>query len=207
MGDLVHGWRVFVSFRWIVVIVAAFSVIVMVERGAMEVMGPVLAKQEYGGAAGWAVVLTGMSLGLLAGGIAASRLRPGRPMVVAMLGMLALPVLLVALAFSVSLALVTAFAFVLGIAWELMAVLWFTALQVNVPRESLSRVSAYDAMGSLMFGPIGLALAGPLIAAIGLESAFLLSAAVITVAVLATLLSPAVRNLTSQSPSERSTVV
>lgn len=201
VGDLVHGWRVFVSFRWIVVIVAAFSVIVMVERGAMEVMGPVLARQEYGGAAGWAVALTGMSLGLLVGGVTASRVRPGRPMVVAMLGMLALPVLLVALAFSVSLALVTAFAFVLGIAWELMGVLWFTALQVNVPRESLSRVSAYDAMGSLMFGPIGLALAGPVVAAVGLQSAFLLSAAIITVMVLATLLSPAVRNLTSQAPT------
>lgn len=201
VGDLVHGWRVFVSFRWIVVIVAAFSVIVMVERGAMEVMGPVLARQEYGGAAGWAVALTGMSLGLLVGGVTASRVRPGRPMVVAMLGMLALPVLLVALAFSVSLALVTAVAFVLGIAWELMGVLWFTALQVNVPRESLSRVSAYDAMGSLMFGPIGLALAGPVVAAVGLQSAFLLSAAIITVMVLATLLSPAVRNLTSQAPA------
>jgi MFS family permease len=202
LGDLVHGWRVFVSFRWIVVIVAAFSVIVMVERGALEVMGPVLATEEYGGAAGWAVALTGMSLGLLAGGVAASRLRPGRPMVVAMLGMLAMPVLLVALAFAVNLALVTAAAFAMGIAFELMGVLWFTALQVNVPRESLSRVSAYDAMGSLMFGPIGLALAGPMVAAVGLETAFLLSAAIITVALLATLLSPSVRNLRSNAPEE-----
>ena len=83
-----------------------------------------------------------------------------------------------------------------------MGVLWFTALQVNVPRESLSRVSAYDAMGSLMFGPIGLALAGPLVAAVGLQSAFLLSAVVITVALLTTLLSPSVRNLTSDVPQE-----
>lgn len=202
VGDLVHGWRVFVSFRWIVVIVGAFSVVVMVERGAMEVMGPVLANEEYGGAAGWAVALTGMSLGLLAGGVMASRLRPGRPMVVAMLGMLTLPVLLVALAFAVNLVLVTAAAFALGVAFELMGVLWFTALQVNVPRESLSRVSAYDAMGSLMFGPIGLALAGPLVAAVGLQSAFLLSAVVITVALLTTLLSPSVRNLTSDVPLE-----
>jgi hypothetical protein len=202
VGDLVHGWRVFVSFRWIVVIVGAFSIIVMVERAALEVMGPVLAKEEYGGAAGWAVVLTGMSLGLLVGGVTASRLRPGRPMVVAMLGMLTLPVLLVAMAFAVNLALVTAAAFALGVAFELMAVLWFTALQVNVPRESLSRVSAYDAMGSLMFGPIGLALAGPLVAAVGLQAAFLMSAGVITVAVLATLLSSAVRQLPSQTPPQ-----
>jgi MFS family permease len=205
VGDLVHGWRVFVSFRWIVVIVGAFSIIVMVERAALEVMGPVLANEEYGGAAGWAVALTGMSLGLLVGGVTASRLRPGRPMVVAMLGMLTMPVLLVALAFAVNLVLVTAAAFALGVAFELMGVLWFTALQVNVPRESLSRVSAYDAMGSLMFGPIGLALAGPVVDAVGLQAAFLLSAGMVTVALLATLLSSSVRNLGSRTAPEPQT--
>ena len=76
-------------------------------------------------------------------------------------------------------------------------VLWFTALQTHVPRESLSRVSAYDAMGSLMFGPIGLALAGPLIGVVGLQTGFLVAAAVITVALLATLLSASVRNVRS----------
>ena len=57
-------------------------------------------------------------------------------------------------------------------------VMWFTALQTHVPREALSRVNAYDAMGSLMFGPIGLALAGPLVAAVGLQTGFLIAAAV-----------------------------
>ena len=74
-----------------------------------------------------------------------------------------------------------------------------------MPRESLSRVSAYDAMGSLMFGPIGLALAGPLVAAVGLQTAFLLSAVVITVALLATLLSSSVRRLPSQTSQEPQT--
>ena len=83
-----------------------------------------------------------------------------------------------------------------------MVVLWFTALQTNVPRESLSRVSAYDAMGSLMFGPIGLALAGPLVAAVGLQTAFLLAAAVATVALLASLLSSSVATCASQTPRQ-----
>jgi hypothetical protein len=86
-----------------------------------------------------------------------------------------------------------------------MGVLWFTALQVNVPRESLSRVSAYDAMGSLMFGPIGLALAGPVVDAVGLQAAFLLSAGMVTVALLATLLSSSVRNLGSRTAPEPQT--
>ena len=54
---------------------------------------------------------------------------------------------------------------------------------------------AYDAMGSLMFGPIGLALAGPLVAAVGLQTGFLVAAGVALAAILASLLSSAVRNL------------
>jgi predicted MFS family arabinose efflux permease len=196
-GDLAHGWRVFISLRWVVVIVAAFSVIVMVERGATEVMGPVLAKQSYGGAAGWAIVIGSMSIGMLAGGIAATRVRVSRPMLVAMLGCFALPVWLVTLAFVMPIGVLVVSSFALGVSFEFMMVLWFTALQTNVPRESLSRVSAYDAMGSLMFGPIGLALAGPLIGVVGLETGFLIAAGVIAVALVATLLSASVRGLRS----------
>ena len=39
--------------------------------------------------------------------------------------------------------------------------------QRRIPQESLSRVSSYDWFGSLLFNPLGLALAGPIAAAIG----------------------------------------
>jgi arginine exporter protein ArgO len=57
-------------------------------------------------------------------------------------------------------------------------------------------------MGSLMFGPIGLALAGPLVAAVGLQTAFLIAAGICLVAILATLFSPAIRNLRAHVPQE-----
>ncbi len=194
-GDLTHGWRVFISFRWVVVVVVAFSFIVMVMRGAEEVLGPVLAIEEYGGAAGWAAVLACLSLGLLVGAVTASRITVSRPIMFGMLISLALPLWLVTLALALPLPVVAAGAFLWGLAIELFMVLWLTALQTHVPREALSRVSSYDAMGSLMFGPIGLALAGPLVAAIGLEASFLIAAAVATVAILATMLSRSVRGL------------
>jgi hypothetical protein len=80
-------------------------------------------------------------------------------------------------------------------AFEQWGVHWTTALQTHVPRESLSRVSAFDAMGSLIFGPVGLALAGPLIAAFGV-SEVLVGCAVITAVMLGlTLLDREVRGL------------
>jgi hypothetical protein len=194
--DLLHGWRVFLSFRWIVVIVGCFSFIVMVWRGAEEVLGPVLALEIYGGPAGWALVMACQGIGLLVGGIAASRIRVGRPLVIGMLITLALPVWLLMLAAEVALPLAAAGAFAFGIALELFYVFWLTALQTRVPRESLSRVNSYDALGSMMFGPIGLALAGPLVAVIGLHTTFILGAVVAALAVGVSLLFRSVRQLT-----------
>ena len=196
MSDLIHGWRIFLSFRWIVVIVGCFSFIVMVWRGAEQVLGPVLALDIYGGPKGWALVMACQGVGLLIGGIAASRVRAGHPLVIGMLVTLALPVWLLLLAAEAPLLLAAAGAFVFGFALELFYVFWLTALQTRVPRESLSRVTSYDALGSMMFGPIGLALAGPLVAVIGLHATFVAGAVVATVAVAASLMFRSVRQLT-----------
>ena len=198
LADLAHGWRVFWSYRWVVVIVGAFSFIVMVWRGAEEVMGPVLAREIYGGAAGWALIMTFQSIGLLLGAIVASRLRVRRPLVIGLLATLALPLWLITLALGLPLIWVAVGSFAFGVSLELLAVWWFTAMQTNIPREALSRVSAYDAMGSLMFGPIGLALAGPLIAGVGARAAFFIAAAVSAAAVLGALLFRSVRQLSSE---------
>jgi predicted MFS family arabinose efflux permease len=198
LGDLAHGWRVFWSYRWVVVIVGAFSFVVMVWRGAEEVMGPVLAREIYGGAAGWAAIMAFQSIGLLVGAVVASRLRVRRPLIIGLLACLALPLWLITLALGLPLGWVAVGSFAFGVSLELFAVWWFTAMQTNIPREALSRVSAYDAMGSLMFGPIGLALAGPLIAGVGARAAFLIAAAVAGAAILGALLFRSVRQLSSE---------
>jgi hypothetical protein len=48
----------------------------------------------------------------------------------------------------------------------------------------------------MMFGPIGLALAGPLVAAIGLHTTFIVGAVIATVAVGVSLMFRSVRQLT-----------
>ena len=195
LGDLTHGWRLFISYKWVVAIVLSFSVAVMVIRGVEEVMGPVLANESYGGPAGWAFVLGSMSVGLLIGAVVASKIHASRPLLFGMIISFAFPLWVLSLAFTAPLLLVAIGALIWGIAIELFMVLWFTALQTHIPREALSRVSAYDAMGSLMFGPIGLALAGPLIAFVGLKTGFLLAAGIMVLALLGGLLSKSLRDL------------
>jgi hypothetical protein len=54
------------------------------------------------------------------------------------------------------------------------------ALQQHIPLDKLSRVSAYDALGSFVFIPLGLTVAGPLAEAVGLTHALWIAAAVVT---------------------------
>ena len=197
MRDLVDGWKVFISYRWIVAVVVAFSFIVMVMRGAEEVLGPVLANDEYGGPAGWSAVLAALAVGLLVGALLASRLKVERPIAVGMIVCLALPVWLITLALAAPLPVIMVFGFLWGVAIEILQVFWFTALQRNVPAESLSRVSSYDAFGSLIFGPIGLALAGPMLAFIPISEAFFIAAIVATAGIIGALLVPSVWRLRS----------
>ena len=195
LGDIVHGWKVFISYRWVVVGVVAFSFIVMSWHGSEMVLGPVLADDIYEGARGWSIVLAGQAIGLLVGGILASRIRVARPLLIGMLTMFALPVWQLILAFELPVLMAALGAFLAGVAVEFFYVMWSTTLQRQIPRESLSRVGAYDALGSLMFGPIGLALAGPLSLLIGLQQAFFLAAAISTIAIAASLMSRALRDV------------
>lgn len=201
-AELAHGWRVFWSYRWVVIIVAAFSLIVMSYRGSQEVMGPVLAKAEYGGPAGWAVILAFESAGMLAGGLLATRLRVKRPLVVGMLVMFTQPALQLMFAFALPLPVVATGAFFFGLAMDLFFVLWLSTMQAKVPRDALSRVSSYDAMGSLMFGPIGLALAGPLVALVGVQQAFIVAAVISAVPIALSFIPRSVRQLHSVAPGE-----
>jgi hypothetical protein len=54
-----------------------------------------------------------------------------------------------------------------GVGLALFGIWWETALAERVPPHTLSRVSAYDWMGSLALLPIGYLLAGPLGEALG----------------------------------------
>ncbi|HCT80412.1 MAG TPA: MFS transporter [Micromonosporaceae bacterium] len=195
LADLREGWQVFISKQWLWVVVAQFSVLVMALQGAHGVLGPVVAQQELGGAAAWSAVLAGEAVGMVVGVVIAIRMRPTRPILVATLMMfpIALPYLLLGL--GTPLWTVVGAAVISGICLDIFGVLWNTTMQREIPPEALSRVSSYDALGSLMFGPIGLFVAGPVAIWIGPRPALLACAAVVVLSTAAALLSPGVRQL------------
>ena len=195
IDDLRHGWQVFLSFRWIVIIVATFSFIVMCWAAAENVLGPLIALKHFDGAKSWSYVITAESIGLVVGSLIAIKVKPKYPMRFLMLSSFPITFYIAALAKPQSLAVIAVGAFLFGITLDLWGTLWSTALQRKVPRDSLSRVSSFDAMGSLMFRPIGLAIAAPLSTLLGIENFIYILAAITVVAIVLPLFSPEVRNM------------
>ncbi len=202
LDDLLHGWRVFLSFRWIVIIVAAFSFIVMCWAAAENVLGPLIALEHFNGPKSWSFVISAESAGLIVGSLIAIKVKPKFPMRFLMLSSFTITFYIWSLAKPQSLLLIAFGAFLFGITLDLWGTLWNTALQRKVPRESLSRVASFDAMGSMMFRPIGLAIAAPLSTLVGIENFLQIMAAITVVAIVLPLFDPQVRNMSYEDLSK-----
>jgi MFS family permease len=201
LDDLLHGWRVFLSFRWIVIIVGAFSFIVMCWAAAENILGPLIALEHFNGPKSWSFVITAESAGLIVGSIIAIKVKPKYPLRFLMLSSFTITFYIWSLAKPQSLLMIAFGAFLFGITLDLWGTLWSTALQRKVPRDSLSRVSSFDAMGSMMFRPIGLAIAAPLSTLLGIENFLQILAAITVVAIIVPLLDPQVRNMSYEDMS------
>jgi len=195
LDDLRHGWKVFLSFRWIVVIVAAFGLIVMCWAAAENVLGPLIALKHFSGAKSWSIVLGAEAVGYIVGSLLGMKIRPKYPMRFLMIATFSVSIYIFAMAAPMKLWMIAICAFFWGITLDLWGAIWTTALQKEVPRDSLSRVSAFDGMGSLSLRPLGLAIAAPMAQWLGLTHTLEIFAVLSAVATGATLIVPQVRNM------------
>ena len=194
-SELAAGWREFRSRTWLWAIVLQFSVMLGVVVGSFSVLGPVVADEELGGAAAWGLVLTANAVGLVAGGLLGLRWRPRRMLLVATLAIFLMPGTLVALGFPLPLLAIVGAAFVGGFGIEIFGLLWNTTMQQEIPPRLLSRVYSYDALGSFVLVPVGLAAAGPVAELIGIRATLWGAAAIAVGVTLAVLFVRDVRTL------------
>ena len=156
--DFREGWDAFRSRRWLWSFVAFFAYGNLL-YGALQVIGPLVAERDLGGAPAWGAIIGASGVGGLIGGVVALGA------VVAELGLM------------------------------LSVTLWESTLQRHVAPEVLSRVSAYDWFGSMALTPVGLALWGPIAAALGYGNALWLAFGLNLLGVAAILGVPEVRRL------------
>ncbi len=199
LGQLRTGWREFSSRTWLWVIVAQFGLFHLLVYAPFMVLGAVVANRTLGGATAWGLILTAQGVGSIVGGLAVLRVRPRRPLVAATIGTFAFAGPVALLAVQAPTGWVAAAAAVSGIGLAVFGTLWDTTLQQHVPVAALSRVSAYDWLGSVALVPLGYALAGPLASRFGVGGTLWLAAGWTVLGSAVVLAVPSVRRLRSVS--------
>ncbi|MFD7291349.1 MFS transporter [Streptomyces sp. NPDC059863] len=196
IADLRDGWREFIGRPWLWTIVVQFAVVNAVVVAAESVYGPLVARDELGGAGPWGLALAAFGAGTVGGALVMMRWKPRRLLLAGTLCVFPLALPSAGLAIPLPGAGLALVMFLTGLAVEVFGVSWMTALHQEIAEEKLSRVSAYDMLGSIGMIPVATALAGPAESAFGRTNALwgcsvlviLLTAAVLTV--------PDVRRLT-----------
>jgi MFS family permease len=194
LSELRDGWGAFRARTWVWTCVACAAAVNFL-YGAWEVLGPVVARNDLGGAAVWGTLLAMFGVGALVGSLVATRLRPVRPLVFAVIAWSFFALPLAFLAAGVSVVALAGATFLSGAGLVLGGSVWESTLQLHLPPESLARVLSYDQFGSFAAYPLGLAVWGPIAAAIGISVSLWLAYFLFVGLLLALLAVPAVRNL------------
>ena len=172
LAEVRQGWNEFRRQTWIWTTIVFFG-IGNCASTSVFVLGPLIAKQHYSGGTTWALLVSSFAAGTIVGGVAALRVRPGRPLLASCLSAVPLALQPLGLALQAPVGVLVAIWVVSGIGLAIHLALWFTVFQQHVPEESRSRVSSYDALGSFVLLPLGSAIAGPVSVLIGIPATLL----------------------------------
>jgi MFS family permease len=202
LSDLREGWQEFIGRPWLWAIVAQFSVVVAVVGAAEAVFGPLVARDELGGAGPWGLALGAFGAGTVGGAVLMMRWKPRRLLLAGTLCVFPLAAPSAALAVPLPVWGLAAVMFVSGVAIEVFGVSWMTTMHQEIPEEKLSRVAAYDWFGSIAMVPLATALAGPAELAFGRSASLWGCAALVILVTALVLFVPDVRNLTRRTSSK-----
>ena len=198
--DLIHGWKIFISFRWIVIGVFGFSFIILAWAAGENILGPLIALEEFNGAKSWSLVLTFEGIGLIIGSIIGVKIKLKYPLRFLLIISFSISLYMWSMARPQSIWFIAFCALLWGLTLDLWITIWSTAMAREVPREALSRVSAFDAMGTMLLRPVGLAIAGPLSLAFGLSNTLYALSIFSAICIFGMLATPAMRNMQISEP-------
>ncbi len=193
VADLAAGGGEVWRRPWLLAMIIDTALWTLVIWGPYEVLGPYVSKHRLGGAGAWALISAAYGLGTVVGGLAALHVRSRRPLIAAVSVNAAFAPLLVLLAVSGQAWWIALAAFPAGASTSLYLVLWNTALQQAVPEHLMGRVASLDQAAFNATAPVGMVLAGPTAAALGVRDALLISAAWLLVSTAFVLSVPGVR--------------
>jgi MFS family permease len=195
LADLRVGWQEVRSRQWVWVVLVATSLALLLALAPYMTLGPTIAEDRYDSTGVFGALAVALGIGTLLGSLAALRLRPRHPIRFAMAWGALWPPVFVLFALGPPLALLLPLFVVMGFGLSMFDVMWDTTLAERIPPHALSRVSAFDYMGSLALLPLGYVLAGPLGEAFGPVEVLAVGGVLATLANVAALFTPGVWRL------------
>jgi MFS family permease len=202
--ELAEGWHEVCRQSWLRIMLLVFASFQLLIVAPWMVLGPAIFDADRGGAAPWAAVLACYGAGAVGGATLALKFHPRQPLVVCCMSacFMSLPLLLLGL--SSPTVVIAAASVCAGVALVFSEVLFETTMQENVPEESLSRVAAYDWVGSVALQPVGLAVVGSVAGALGARSILVAGALGMAVIFVAAAMSPFIQAVGRAVPLETS---
>jgi MFS family permease len=193
--DLSEGWRQVRSREWLWVMILVFAAFQVLVLATWQVLGPTVAQRDLGGAGAWAAITACWGAGAVLGAALALRMQPRRPLLACNLSVCLIGPAMILLGTAAPTVAIAAAAVPAGASIAFASILWETALQEHVDDASLSRVAAYDWLGSTALRPIGYAVVGSIAATAGLGATLIASAVAMVAIQLAAAALPSVRSL------------
>jgi predicted MFS family arabinose efflux permease len=203
LAQIRAGWREVASRTWLwrgLLAMSAYHVFVL---PAVYVLGPVLADRNLDGASSWAFIVAAFGVGSIIGNVIALRAPVRRPILVAACALVVGATQAAIIGSGLGTLGIGALEAVAGVAVALFFTFWDMSLQEQVPAGAVARVSSYDFAVSVGLMPLGLALAGPIADALGLERTLRVMSAVGVLAALGWLAAPSVRRLRRPAAAPR----
>jgi MFS family permease len=195
-ADMREGWRYTVSVQWLWVTIFAFALINAAVFGPSLIGLPVLIVDVLkADQSAYGLVVAALGVGEVAGAVVTAQLRRGRNGTVMYLYVVVEGLAVAAFATVPPIPVMLLLAAVEGYCIMGFTVLWDSALQQQVPRELLGRVTSIDQFGAILMGPITPIVFGLLVTFLGAPGVFLAGGALASLLCLLALALPSIRAL------------
>jgi MFS family permease len=197
LRDVKEGFSYVRRRPWLwVTMLAVGTVGSLVAYGPLSVLVPLLVRSLHGGADSLGLAYAGFGVGGVAAAVISGSVRlPRKTSSLAFLGWVVAGLGIAALGLATSTITIAALLAVVGFFNEAAQVIWVTLLQIHIPERLLGRVSSIDWFVSLSLQPLGLGLAGPAAAALGVGGALVVGGAMAASSAGLGFLRPGVRDL------------
>ncbi|EAP98335.1 putative transmembrane efflux protein [Janibacter sp. HTCC2649] len=194
LGDLREGAAEVFRHTWLWLLISQALLYHLFYGGVQGVLGPIVAKDTWTESA-WGWALSALMGGFILGGLTSLRWRPRRGLLIGTLMLSLTAAFPIAMALSDSIVVLLAGAALHGFGLEIFSVNWDLSIQQNVSEDKLARVYAFDMVGSFVARPLGLVVAGPISALVGMTPWLIVVGCIMGGTALLSTLLPSVRGL------------